>query len=116
MIGLTFALGVVAAGKYLYGFNLGELRTLTFITLVFAGQAAIYVVRERRHMWRSRPGSWLVVSSLLDLGIAGALAISGTLMAPLRALTVAAVLAGAMVFPIVLDAVKQVAFKSLKIA
>jgi H+-transporting ATPase len=115
LCGLTFAVGVIAGGKYILGFDIAELRTLAFITLVFAGQATIYVVRERRHMWRSRPGSWLVVSSLLDLGIAGALAISGTLMAPLRALTVAAVLAGAMVFSIVLDAVKQVAFKSLKI-
>jgi hypothetical protein len=56
-----------------------------------------------------------VLSSLLDLGIAGGLAITGTLMAPLSALTVAAVLSGAMVFSMVLDAVKQVAFKSLKI-
>jgi hypothetical protein len=56
------------------------------------------------------------MSSLWDLGIAGALAISGTLMAPLRAWTVAAVLAGAMMFSIVLDAIKQVTFKCLKIA
>jgi H+-transporting ATPase len=115
LCGLTFAVGVVAAGKFVLGFNIAQLRTLAFITLVFAGQATIYVVRERRHMWHSRPGRWLVVSSLLDLGVAGALAISGTLMAPLSALTVATVLAGAMVFSIVLDAVKQVAFKSLKI-
>ncbi|MGP8165977.1 MAG: HAD-IC family P-type ATPase [Steroidobacteraceae bacterium] len=115
LFGLAFAVGVVAAGKYVLGFNLSQLRTLAFITLVFAGQATIYVVRERRYMWGSRPGSWLVLSSLLDLGIAGGLAITGTLMAPLSALTVAAVLSAAMVFSIVLDAVKQVAFKSLKI-
>ena len=52
----------------------------------------------------------------MDLGIAGVLAVSGTLMAPLSALTVAVVLSGAMVFSIVLDAVKQVTFKCLKIA
>ncbi len=115
LFGLMFALGVVAAGKYLYGFNLGELRTLAFITLVFAGQATIYVVRERRYMWHSRPGIWLLLSSMLDLGIAGALAITGTLMAPLSALTVAAVLAGATVFSVLLDAVKHTAFRGLKI-
>ncbi len=103
-------------GKHVLGFEIAELRTLAFITLVFAGQATIYVVRERRHMWHSRPGRWLVVSSLLDLGIAGALAVSGTLMAPLSALTIAAVLGGAMVFSVLLDAVKQVTFKCLKIA
>ncbi len=116
LCGLTFAVGVIATGKHVLGFEIAELRTLAFITLVFAGQATIYVVRERRHMWHSRPGRWLVVSSLLDLGIAGALAVSGTLMAPLSALTIAAVLGGAMVFSVLLDAVKQVTFKCLKIA
>ncbi len=112
---LIFTVGVVAAGKYILGFHIAELRTLAFITLVFAGQATVYVVRERRHMWHSRPGKWLVLSSLLDLGIAAALAITGTLMAPLNTVTVAAVLAGAMVFSVALDAVKYVAFRSLKI-
>ena len=115
LFGLIFTVGVVAAGKYILGFHIAELRTLAFITLVFAGQATVYVVRERRHMWHSRPGKWLMLSSLLDLGIAAALAITGTLMAPLNALTVAAVLAGAMVFSLLLDTVKYVAFKSLKI-
>ena len=94
LFGLLFAVGVVAVGKYVLGFDIANLRTLAFITLVFAGQATIYVVRERRHMWHSRPGSWLVLSSALDLGIAASLAITGTLMAPLTALTVAAVLRG----------------------
>jgi len=59
-------------------------------------------------MWHSRPGGWLLLSSLLDLGIAASLAITGTLMAP-------AVLAGSIAFPLVLDAVKHVAFTRLKI-
>ncbi len=115
LFGLLFAVGVVAVGKYVLGFDIARLRTLAFITLVFAGQATVYVVRERRHMWQSRPGSWLMLSSALDIGIAASLAITGSLMAPLNALTIAAVLSGAMGFSIVLDAVKQVAFKSLKI-
>ena len=115
LFGLMFAVGVVAAGRYVLGFDIAELRTLAFITLVFTGQATVYVIRERRQMWRSRPGTWLVLSSSLDLGIAAAFAITGTLMAPLSALTVAAVLAGAMGFSVLLDAVKQMAFKSLKI-
>jgi hypothetical protein len=52
---------------------------------------------------------------LLDLGIAASLAITGTLMAPLSVLTVAAVLAGSIAFSLVLDAVKHVAFMRLKI-
>jgi H+-transporting ATPase len=113
---LTFTVGTVAAGHYALGFNLGELRTLAFVTLVCAGQATVYVVRERRPMWHSRPGRWLILSSLLDLGIAGLLAITGTLTAPVSAMTVAAVVAASIVFSVVLDAVKHVAYKSLKIA
>ncbi len=113
---LAFTVGTVAAGHYALGFNLGELRTLAFVTLVCAGQATVYVVRERRSMWHSRPGRWLVLSSLLDVGIAGLMAITGTLMAPVSAMTVAAVLAASIVFSVVLDAVKQGAYKRLKIA
>ena len=115
LFALTFTVGMIAAGKYVFGFDIGELRTLAFITLVFASQATIYVVRDRKRMWHSRPGGWLLLSSLLDLGIAASLAITGTLMAPLSVLTVAAVLAGSIAFSLVLDAVKHVAFTRLKI-
>jgi H+-transporting ATPase len=115
LFGLTFSVGVVAAGKYVVGFDARELQTLAFVTLVFASQATINVVRDRTHMWHSRPGGWLVLSSLLDLGIAASLAITGTLMVPLPALTVAAVLAGAIAFSMALDAVKHATFTRLKI-
>lgn len=115
LFGLMFAIGVVAAGKYVLGFAVGELRSLAFVTLVFVSQATVYVVRDRKHMWHSRPGGWLLLSSLLDLGIAASLAISGTLMAPLPALTVAAVLAGAIAFSMALNAVKYATFTRLKI-
>ena len=115
LFGLTFAVAVIATGRYMLRYDVGELRTLAFVTLVFASQATIYVVRDRRWMWHSRPGGWLLLSSLLDLGIASSLAMTGTLMAPLPALTVSAVLAGAIAFSVALDGVKHVAFARLKI-
>ncbi|MGP0095359.1 MAG: HAD-IC family P-type ATPase [Xanthobacteraceae bacterium] len=115
LFGLIFAVGVIAAGKYVLGFDVEKLRTLAFVTLVFTSQATIYVLRHRKHMWLSRPGGWLVLSSLLDLGIAAALAVTGTLMAPLPAFAIAAVLAGAMAFSVALDAVKHATFTRLKI-
>ncbi len=114
--GLMFAVGVVAVGKYVLDLDIAKLRTLAFITLVFAGQATIYAVRERRHMWHSRPGNWLVASSALDLGVASLLAVTGTLMAPLSASTVLAVLGAAVAFSLLLDAVKYAAFRRLEIA
>ena len=115
LFGLTFAVGIIAVGKYVVDFGVGELRSLAFVTLVFASQATVYVVRDRKHMWHSRPGGWLLLSSLVDLGIAASLAITGTLMAPLSALTVATVLAGAIAFSIALDLLKHATFTRLKI-
>ena len=113
---LIFAVGVLAIGEYVLRFNQRELQTLAFVTLVFAGQATVYAVRDRKHMWHSRPGTWLVLSSVLDLGIAASLALTGTLMAPLPASFVAAVLAGSMMLSLVLDAVRSAAFLLLKLA
>jgi H+-transporting ATPase len=56
LFGLTFAVAVIATGRYMLRYDVGELRTLAFVTLVFASQATIYVVRDRRWMWHSRPG------------------------------------------------------------
>ena len=97
------------------GLSIAELRTLAFITLVFTSQATVYVARERGRIWHSRPGGWLLLSSLLDLGIAISLAITGVLMRPLPALVVVKVFAAVIVFSFALDAVKFVAFKRLNL-
>ena len=57
LFALTFTVGMIAAGKYVFGFDPGEPQTLAFITLVFASQATVYAVRDRKRMWHSRPGS-----------------------------------------------------------
>jgi PPK2 family polyphosphate:nucleotide phosphotransferase len=46
--------------------DIGALRTLAFIAVVFGNQATTYTNRERRHLWSSRPSIWLVVSSIAD--------------------------------------------------
>ncbi len=116
LFGLTYVVSVVALGKYVCALSIGELRTLAFITLVLASQATVYVVRERGHIWLSRPGAWLLLSSILDLLLAGILAITGTLMAPLAPWTIAQVLVATVIFALVLDAAKLASFKALKIA
>ena len=103
---LIFSVAVLAAGKYQWGLNAGELRTLAFVALVFGGQATVYVIRERKRMWNSRPSVWLALSSLFDLGIASFLAITGMLMSPLSLSIVFLVLLGAIAFSLALDLVK----------
>ncbi len=113
---LAFCTGVLAVGKF--GMNLGTegLRTLAFVVLVFGSQATIYAIRERRHLWATRPSLWLAVSSVADIVIASTLAVGGIAMTPLPPLMVAGTLAAAVAFAFVLDLVKVPVFARLRIA
>jgi len=75
-----------------------------------------YVARERLPLWSSRPGRWVVISSLIDLTIISTLAIKGILMAALPISVLAVLLLAAIVLAFVLDGVKLVLFKRLAIA
>jgi len=65
------------------------------------------VVRERRHLWSSKPGIWVVGASMLDIGAVSALALSGTLMAALSWQVLAMVFIGSAGFALALDQVKR---------
>jgi len=106
LVKLAFSLAVVAVGKYGLALAVDELQTLAFVTLVFGGQAAVYVVRERGRLWKSRPSIVLMLSSVADIGIALWLATSGALMAPLPPTTIGVVLIGSLGFALVLDTAK----------
>jgi H+-transporting ATPase len=113
---LIFCTSVLAFGAYRLGFDIEALRTLAFVVIVFGNQATTYTNRERRRLWSSRPSFWLAASSVADILIAAALAISGIAMAPLSALVVAGVLVGAIVFALALDLAKVPLFVRLGIA
>jgi H+-transporting ATPase len=112
---LAFCSVVLAIGKF--GLNLGidALRTLVFIALVFGSQATIYAIRQRRHLWGSRPSLWLGLSSAVDVGIAATLAITGLAMAPLPVTLVGGVLVASVAFGVILDLVKIPVFAKLRI-
>ena len=86
-----------------WGSPVGALQTLGFVVIVFGNQATTYTNRERRHLWSSRPSSWLLISSVADLLIASTLAVRGIAMTPLPAWLVAGTLAAAAAFAIILD-------------
>jgi H+-transporting ATPase len=112
---LVFCTGAVAIGKFEMGLKTEGLRTLTFVTFVFGSQGMIYAIRERKHLWDSRPSVWLVTSSVIDILIAAALSIGGFAMAPLPATAVTAMLMSAIVFALVVDLAKVPIFAHLKI-
>ncbi len=78
---LVLSFAVFFAARDWLHLPLAELQTLIFLMLVFSGQGTVYLVRERRHFWRSRPGHWLLLSSAADIVIVSILATRGILMA-----------------------------------
>jgi H+-transporting ATPase len=103
---LAFSTAVLAVGTFHFALGPGALQTLAFVTLVFGSQALLYVIRERRPMWRSRPGAWVLAASAADIAIVSVLALSGTLMAPLPWRALVAVFVAAAGFALILDLIK----------
>ncbi len=96
---LAFCIASLAVGRFILGLDGDHLKTLTVVTLTFSGQAIFYVSRERSHLWSSRPGHWLIVSSLVEISLFSTLAVAGIAMVPLSAAIVAGVFAAAIVWP-----------------
>ncbi|HTY94400.1 MAG TPA: HAD-IC family P-type ATPase [Steroidobacteraceae bacterium] len=112
---VMFCSAILAVGYFHLGLENRGLRTLAAVTLVCSSQAAFYVVRDRRHLWSSRPSGWVVLSSVTDVSIMVVLAGTGTLMHALPWSLIGAVIAAAVLFAFALDAVKTVLFGHLRV-
>ncbi len=108
---LVFSFGVFLVGRDVLFLNTAQLDTLMFLMLVFVATANVYLIRERRLFWRSRPGKWLIVSSGINLVLVSALAVGGILMAAVEFALIPGLLAATVGFMLVLDIVKVLLFK-----
>ncbi len=113
---LAFCTGALLLGKYRLGLQLPALQTLSLLALVFGSESTLYALRERKHIWSSRPGTWVLVASAADILIISLLAVRGIAMYPLPLATVAWVLLAALVFAFLLDFIKVPTFRRLQIA
>jgi H+-transporting ATPase len=112
---LSFSTAILAIGVFGLQLDTAKLQTLAFVTLVFGNQAALYALRERRHMWASRPSLWVFASSSVDIGIVTVLAVTGLLMQALPWQLLLVVFAAATGFSLVLDQVKLPVTAAFKI-
>ncbi len=85
---------------------LSSLQTLDFLGLVFSGLANVFLVRERGHIWGSRPGTFLLWASLADIVLVSLLAQKGLLMAPLSLATTSWLLIATVLYTLLLDQIK----------
>jgi len=112
---LAYCLAVLAVGKFELGLGIEALQTLSVVAIVYGSQATIYAIRARRHLWGLRPTQWMILASVADLLIISTLAICGIAMAPLPVSVVVGEFTAAVVFGLILDAVKIPVFTRLGI-
>jgi H+-transporting ATPase len=100
-----------------YGLRLspGEMQTLTYVMLVFAGQGNVYVLREHGRLWSSRPAPIMLVASLCDVLLVASLAAGGVLMNPLPIKLIAMLAATTIVFTLAMDSIKLAVYARLRI-
>jgi H+-transporting ATPase len=115
MCELLFCTAILAIAKFRLGLGIETLQTVAFVLIVFGNQAITYTNRERQRLGSCRPSRWLVGSSVVDVLIASALAISGIAMAPLCIYLVGGTLVAAAVFAFIVDFAKVPVFKRLRI-
>ena len=77
---LFYLVAILGVGWYFLRLSPGEMQTLTFTMLVFAGQGNLYVLRERGRLWRSRPAPVMLLASLWDLIVVASLAAGGAVV------------------------------------
>jgi H+-transporting ATPase len=103
---LMLSFAVFFAGRDLFHLPLEQLQTLVFIVLVFTGQSNVYLVRERNHLWHSRPSRWLMLSSAADIAAVSVIATKGILMAAIPWPLIVSLLAVVVGFALLVDSLK----------
>jgi H+-transporting ATPase len=103
-LALSFATFYI--GRDVLGLGLASTQTLVFVMLVATGQATVYLVRERHHLWASRPSTWMLTATTLDLVIVTMLATRGILMAPVSLTYLTALLGAVLAATLILDMLK----------
>jgi H+-transporting ATPase len=110
---LCFSFGIVWVGRAALRIPVVTLQTIVFVWLVASGQATVYLVRERRHFWKTWPGRWLLVSTAGDLLAVSLLATRGWLIAPITPPVILTLLGLAVAYLVVAGLVKVFVFRRL---
>lgn len=110
-----YCLGILSAAWNYLRLTSAQMQTLTFVVLVFAGQANAYVLRERGHFWSSLPARPMLVASVADVLAVCVLAGRGILMAPLPRLVLGAMLAATTAYAFAMDFIKLAAFSRIPV-
>ena len=108
---LVLSFSVFFAGRDLLHLPLAQLQTLIFSMLVFTGLGNVFLVRERRHFWKSRPSKWLMIATVLDILIVSVMASQGILMTAISPLLIGGLMVLVLTYLVALDFLKIYIFR-----
>ncbi|MGP6239531.1 plasma-membrane proton-efflux P-type ATPase [Cuniculiplasma sp. SKW4] len=94
-----------------FGLNHEEIQTYIFAMLVFSGQFTVYMVRERRAFWKSRPSKYLLTASIMDIIVITIITSQGILVTPVPLVYIIAVLVISFLWMVMLDRLKGAIFR-----
>jgi H+-transporting ATPase len=98
-------------GNNYFHLQLEQLRTFMVLTLIFTSQFRVYIVRERKYFWSSRPGRELALATIGAIIVFVILGIYGGVITPLTPYQVFFALGFSGLFTLAIDFPKYEAFK-----
>ncbi|OGN89017.1 MAG: hypothetical protein A2Z74_05935 [Chloroflexi bacterium RBG_13_46_9] len=105
--GTQFALFV---GNRYFNLPVDQLQTFIVLALIFTSQFRVYIVRERRYFWSSRPGSELLLAATAALVIFALLGVYGFIIPAVTPYQVLFVHGLSALFTFAIDYPKHLAF------
>ena len=112
---LALSFGIFLYAHFYLHLPLANLQTLLFIMLVCSGQGTIYLVRERNHLWHSKPSKWMLIGTALDVLFVSVLASQGILMSPIPVTLISELLLIIGSYLFILDFIKVPIFAKLNL-
>jgi H+-transporting ATPase len=98
-------------GKNYFHLGWEELRTFTMLMLIFTSQFRVYIVRERKYFWSSKPGRELLITTIAAIIAFALLGMYGLIIVPVTLHQVLFILGFSALFTFAIDIPKYLAFK-----
>ncbi|BAJ62770.1 plasma-membrane proton-efflux P-type ATPase [Anaerolinea thermophila] len=108
---LLLSFGFFYTAKSLLHLPLEQVQSLMFVMLVFTGQANVYLVRERHHVWNSVPSRWMLLGTLVDVLLVSLLASQGILIPAIPFSLIGMTLAVVGLYLLLIDRLKMRVFR-----
>ena len=95
--------------------GINQLHTFIFDMLVFSGQFTVYMVRERKRFFSSRPSNILLISSVLDILVISLLSYYGILVTAIPPEFIVISIGLTFIWMVFMDSIKNIVFRHYKI-